>query len=64
MILQSIGRGLRVGGDAGVTTIYDVTDDLRGPTYRRRNFSLLHADKRMMYYKEAGFPYKITRMEL
>ena len=62
--MQSIGRGLRKGGTMGVTTLYDIADDLRVLEKQRYNHSLRHAGSRRGYYEREGFPYTVTRMDL
>jgi len=48
--LQSIGRGLRKGGDKFHVEVWDVCSDLK---YCQR-----HLRNRISYYKEANFPYQ------
>ena len=76
-VLQSIGRGLRIGGQQGVTCIYDIADDLRiltseenkerrqeGKEEEKPNLSYRHVWARTGYYQREGFPYRVTRMDL
>lgn len=60
--LQSIGRGLRLGENKEVATLFDIADDL---TYKsRKNFTLEHFLERMRIYNEEKFAYKIYNIEL
>jgi superfamily II DNA or RNA helicase len=60
--LQSIGRGLRLGDNKQVATLYDISDDI---TYKsRRNFTLEHFIERMKIYNEEKFDYKIYTLNL
>ena len=63
-VLQSIGRGLRVGGSQGVTRVYDLADDLRHPSRKKPNFSYRHMKVRIGYYNREQFPYRTTRVDL
>ena len=60
--LQSIGRGLRIGDNKEVATLYDISDDL---TYKsRKNFTIQHFSERMKFYNEEKFDYKIYTIKL
>jgi superfamily II DNA or RNA helicase len=60
--LQSIGRGLRLGDNKEVATLYDISDDI---TYKsRKNFTLDHFMERMKIYNEEKFEYKIYTINL
>jgi superfamily II DNA or RNA helicase len=60
--LQSIGRGLRLGENKDVATLYDICDDM---TYKsRKNFTLDHFLERMKIYNEEKFEYKIYNINL
>jgi len=60
--LQSIGRGLRIGDNKEVATLYDISDDI---TYKsRKNFTIQHFSERMKFYNEEKFDYKIYTIKL
>ena len=60
--LQSIGRGLRLGANKEIATLYDIADDI---TYKsRKNFTLEHFMERMKIYNEQKFDYKIYTINL
>ena len=61
-ILQSIGRGLRIGDDKSEMTLYDIADDLKSGTHT--NFTLQHFTERLNIYNEQDFDYKIFNTEL
>lgn len=61
-ILQSIGRGLRIGDDKFEMTLYDLADDLKSGTHT--NFTLQHFTERLNIYNDEGFDYKIFNTEL
>jgi len=61
-ILQSIGRGLRIGDDKFEMTLYDIADDLKSGTHT--NFTLQHFTERLNIYNEQDFEYKIFNAEL
>jgi superfamily II DNA or RNA helicase len=61
-ILQSIGRGLRIGDSKDTMTLYDIADDLK--TGSHTNFTLQHFMERINIYNGEGFEYKIYSMEL
>jgi superfamily II DNA or RNA helicase len=56
-VLQSIGRGLRMGDDKKSVTVYDIADDLKHKT--KLNFTLLHFMERLNIYNSESFDYKI-----
>ena len=61
-VLQSIGRGLRVGDKKDSATVYDISDDL---TYKDKpNFTLNHFKERVNIYNREGFNYEIHTVEL
>lgn len=61
-ILQSIGRGLRVGDKKQSATVYDISDDL---TYKdKKNFTLTHFQERINIYNKEGFDYEIHSIPL
>ena len=61
-ILQSIGRGLRIGDDKTEMVLYDIADDLKSGTHT--NFTLQHFIERLNIYNEQDFEYKIFNTEL
>ena len=61
-ILQSIGRGLRVGDNKDNATVYDLSDDL---TYKdKKNFTLTHFQERVNLYNQEDFNYEIYSVNL
>jgi superfamily II DNA or RNA helicase len=61
-ILQSIGRGLRLGKDKIKATLYDIADDMR---YKKdMNHTLKHFVARVKIYTEQKFPFKIYKIGL
>ena len=61
-VLQSIGRGLRLGDNKTQCKLYDIADDL---TYKnKQNFTLRHFMERINIYNEEEFDYKIHRIKL
>ena len=60
--LQSIGRGLRLGKDKEIATLYDIADDLTHKSHK--NFTLDHFMERMKIYNEEKFDYKIYTINL
>ena len=61
-VLQSIGRGLRVGDKKQSATVYDISDDL---TYKgKKNFTLTHFQERIELYNREGFNYEIHSVSL
>ena len=61
-VLQSIGRGLRVGDNKDTATLFDISDDF---TYKsRRNFTLTHFMERINIYNEEQFDYEIKRIKM
>lgn len=61
-IIQSIGRGLRKGGEKYKCTLFDITDDLKHKS--RVNFSMKHFIERLRLYKKEKFPYETHRIDL
>ena len=60
--LQSIGRGLRLGGNKDVATLYDISDDFTYKTYK--NFTMNHFLERINIYSEQEFDYEIFNVDL
>ena len=52
-VLQSIGRGLRLGEDKTHATLYDISDDLRSNNYI--NITLKHYAERVKLYQAEAF---------
>jgi hypothetical protein len=53
--VQSIGRTLRKANDKSSATIYDISSSLK--------FSRRHQSKRKEYYKDAGYPFAVTKVD-
>jgi superfamily II DNA or RNA helicase len=62
--LQSIGRGLRLSDGKDSTTLFDISDDLRGGTNGPANFTYRHMEERLKIYIEEKFPYKMFPIDL
>ena len=54
-VIQSIGRGLRKGGDKTKVQVYDVCSTMK--------FDKRHLSKRKSYYAEAEYPYKQRKVD-
>lgn len=54
-VIQSIGRGIRKAKDKDFVNVYDVTSTLK--------YSKKHLTERKKFYKEAQYPFKITKVE-
>jgi superfamily II DNA or RNA helicase len=54
-VIQSIGRGLRKAQDKDHVEIWDITSSCR--------FAKRHLTKRKAFYKEAGYPMTVEKME-
>ena len=54
-VIQSIGRGIRKAKDKDFVNVYDITSTLK--------YSKKHLTERKKFYKEAQYPYKITKVE-
>lgn len=52
-VIQSIGRGIRKAEDKDFVQIYDITSSLK--------FSSRHLTKRKVMYKDAKYPFKVTK---
>lgn len=61
-VLQSIGRGLRIGEQKDKMTLYDIADDLKSGSHT--NFTLQHFSERLNIYSSEGFNFKIFNTEL
>ena len=61
-VLQSIGRGLRLGEQKDTAKVYDISDDF---TYKeRKNFTIQHFLERINIYNEQQFDYDIHTVDL
>ena len=61
-VLQSIGRGLRLGDNKTECKLFDISDDF---SYKnRQNFTLRHFMERINIYNEEQFDYTIHRIKL
>jgi superfamily II DNA or RNA helicase len=54
-VIQSIGRGLRTAADKNFVNIYDITSSAK--------FSKRHLTERKKFFKKAGYPFKITKVD-
>ena len=54
-VIQSIGRGIRKAKDKDFVQVFDITSTLK--------YSKRHLTERKKFYKEAQYPYKITKVE-
>ncbi len=54
-VIQSIGRGIRKAEDKDFVQIYDLTSSLK--------FSAKHLTERKKFYKEAKYPFKVTKVK-
>jgi|TARA_R110001592_G_scaffold1063_5_gene6328 superfamily II DNA or RNA helicase len=54
-VIQSIGRGIRKAKDKDFVNVYDITSTLK--------YSKKHLTERKKFYKEAEYPFKITKIE-
>jgi type I site-specific restriction endonuclease len=61
-VLQSLGRGLRLGADKNHCVLYDISDDISWK--KHKNFTLLHAVERIKMYAEQDFNYKLMKVNL
>ena len=62
-VLQSLGRGLRVGDKSRSLKVFDIADDLTSSN-GRINFTLRHFQQRLNIYDEQKFDYKIDKVKL
>lgn len=53
-VIQSIGRGIRKAEDKDFVNIYDITSNCK--------FSKRHLAQRKQYYREANYPFKVTKV--
>ena len=62
-VLQSLGRGLRLGDKSKSLKVFDISDDL-STAGGRLNFTLRHFKERINIYDEQKFDYEIRRINL
>ena len=62
-VLQSLGRGLRLGDKSKSLKVFDLADDLTSAG-GRINFTLRHFQQRLNIYDEQKFDYKIDKVKL
>ena len=62
-VLQSLGRGLRIGDKSRSLKVFDIADDLTSSN-GRLNFTLRHFQQRLNIYDEQKFDYKIDKVKL
>ena len=60
--LQSIGRGLRIGENKEIATLFDIVDDFRIGKFT--NYTLKHFVERVKIYDEEKFSYKFYNIEI
>ena len=61
-VLQSLGRGLRLGSDKNHCVLYDIGDDLSWK--KHKNYALLHAIERIKMYMKQEFNYKLIKVDM
>jgi len=61
-VLQSLGRGLRLGDKSRSLKVFDISDDLS--INSKLNFTMRHFRERINIYDEQGFNYKIDKVKL
>lgn len=61
-VLQSLGRGLRLGDGKTHCTLYDIGDDLSWK--KKKNYTLLHAIERVKMYAAQQFNYKLIKVDI
>jgi len=54
-VIQSIGRGIRKAEDKDFVQIWDITSTCK--------FAKRHLTKRKSYYREAGYPFAIEKLD-
>ena len=62
-VLQSLGRGLRIGDKSRSLKVFDISDDLTHSS-GRINFTLRHFKQRLNIYDEQKFDYRIDKVKL
>ena len=61
-ILQSLGRGLRLGDNKVKANLYDIADDFSHK--EKRNFTLSHFMERINTYSEQEFDYELDHVDI
>lgn len=61
-VLQSVGRGLRIGNGKSKCNLYDIADDFSYKSHK--NFTLQHFEARVGYYAADKFDYSIIEYQL
>lgn len=61
-VLQSLGRGLRLGSDKTHCVLYDIGDDLSWK--KHKNYTLLHSIERIKMYMQQQFNYKLIKVNI
>ena len=61
-ILQSLGRGLRLGDNKVKATLYDIADDFSHK--EKRNFTLSHFMERINVYSEQELDYELDYVDI
>ena len=61
-VLQSLGRGLRLGDNKVKATLYDIADNLSWND--KKNFTLNHFMERVGFYTEQEFDYEIHNVDI
>ena len=61
-VLQSLGRGLRLGSDKNHCVLYDISDDLSWK--KHKNYTLEHFIERVKMYTSQKFNYKLIKVNL
>lgn len=61
-VLQSLGRGLRLGDGKNHCILYDIGDDLSWR--KKKNYTLLHAVERIKMYANQQFNYTLVKVNL
>jgi superfamily II DNA or RNA helicase len=54
-VIQSIGRGIRIGKDKDYLNVYDITSNAK--------YSKRHLTKRKTFYKEQQYPFTVIKVE-
>ena len=60
-VIQSIGRGLRIADNGQSTKLFDIIDNMEYGT--KKNYVLLHAFKRIQFYNEEQFKFKLKEIQ-
>lgn len=63
VVLQAIGRGLRLASDKTVLNLFDISDDM-SYNNKKKNFTYKHMVERLNIYTSEEFPYTITKVDI